>query len=59
MTLSARIFLDSGAYGASNNGVPLDLVAYIQFVKRNQRLLERYLNLALLWQIIRGPGFPN
>lgn len=37
----ARVFLDSGAFSAFTKGVEVDLVAYCDYIKRNQDILER------------------
>lgn len=46
-----EVFLDSGAFSADTQGVPIDRAAYIAYIKRYQHLITTYANL----DVIRNP----
>ena len=43
--MPTRIFLDSGAYSAWSQGKPVDIQAYIDFIKEHEECFEVYANL--------------
>jgi hypothetical protein len=43
-----RVLLDSGAYSAWTQGTDIDLDDYIQFIKRNEQHLDRYVSLDVI-----------
>ena len=48
-----RIILDSGAFSAWKRGIQIDLKDYIAYVKKNEHLLQAYVNLDVI------PGSPD
>lgn len=46
-----EVFIDSGAFSADTQGVPIDLRAYIAYIKRYRHLITTYSNL----DVIRNP----
>jgi hypothetical protein len=43
-----KIVLDSGAYGAANRGIGIDVRDYIEYVKRTEHLLQYYFSLDVI-----------
>lgn len=46
--MKVRLFLDSGSYGAWRHDDEISIYDYIEYIKRNQDLLENYVNLDVI-----------
>ena len=46
-----EVFIDSGAFSADTQGVPIDMAEYVAYIKRYQHLITTYSNL----DVIRKP----
>jgi hypothetical protein len=50
------LFLDSGAYSAWTQGVPIDIQKYIEFIKEHQAMLGMYANLDVIGEGGKAPS---
>jgi len=48
MKNKVSLMLDSGAFSAWSQGKPIDIDAYIQFIKENEKYIDHYINLDVI-----------